>query len=166
MEKSEVADLLIAARGKLYQYAHSLTGDFDRAGDLLQETAFKALSNANQLKNEDGFLKWTRKIMHNTFVSCREHEERHQSVDDFTRIIPFTNKDICSQNCDCEICVNEIYNAIDDLPENYGTLIRLLIKGHKYVDISLITKIPLGTVKTHIHISRRILKEKLKDYLN
>jgi len=73
---------------------------------------------------------------------------------------------MCSQNCDCEICVNEIYNAIDDLPENYGTLIRLLIKGHKYVDISLITKIPLGTVKTHIHISRRILKEKLKDYLN
>ena len=166
VEKGEIEELYIAARGKLYHYAHCLTWDFDRADDLLQETAFKMLSNAHQLKNEDGFIKWARKIMHNTFISSKNREERHQSVDDFAQVVPFTDKDIYAQNSDCDICVDEIYNAIDDLPGNYGTLIRLLIKGHKYVDISIITNIPLGTVKTRIHISRQLLKEKLKDYLN
>jgi DNA-directed RNA polymerase specialized sigma24 family protein len=43
---------------------------------------------------------------------------------------------------------------------------RLLIGGHKYVEISVIMNIPLGTVKTRINLSRAILKHKLKDYLN
>ena len=166
VERSEVAELFIAARGNLYQYAHCLTWDFDRADDLLQETAFKVLINAHQLTEKNGFLKWARRIMHNIFISNSKHEERHQSVDDFAPIISFTNKEIYEQECDCEICVDEIYNAIDNLPGNNGALIRLLIKGHKYLDISVITKLPLGTVKTRIHISRQLLKEKLKDYLN
>lgn len=166
MERSEVAELFIAARGKLYQYAHCLTWDFDRAEDLLQETAFKVLSNAHRLKEKDGFLQWARRIMHNTFINDSIHEERHLSVDDFAPIIAFANKEIRENDCDCEICIDEIYNAIDDLPGNNGKLMRLLIKGHKYLDISIITNLPLGTVKTRIHISRQLLKEKLKDYLN
>lgn len=166
MEKNEVADLFIAARGKLYQYAHRLTLDFDRAEDLLQETAFKVLNNAQSLKNNDCFLKWARKIMLNTFISYSNHEERHQSVDDFAKLLPFTSRDLYALDCDCEISIEDIYNAIDDLPGNNGKLIRLLIKGHKYLDISIITELPLGTVKTRIHISRELLKEKLKDYLN
>ena len=98
VERSEVAELFIAARGNLYQYAHCLTWDFDRADDLLQETAFKVLINAHQLTEKNGFLKWARRIMHNIFISNSKHEERHQSVDDFAPIISFTNKGPFSQN--------------------------------------------------------------------
>lgn len=43
---------------------------------------------------------------------------------------------------------------------------RLLISGHKYVEIAVRMEIPIGTVKSRINNSRSILKQRLKDYLN
>ena len=62
--------------------------------------------------------------------------------------------------------VDDIYCAIDELPGNAGKVMRLLISGHKYVEIAVRMEIPIGTVKTRINISRSILKQRLKDYLN
>ena len=36
----------------------------------------------------------------------------------------------------------------------------------KYVEIAVRMEIPIGTVKTRINISRSILRQRLKDYLN
>ena len=55
---------------------------------------------------------------------------------------------------------------IGELPGNAGKVMRLLISGHKYVEIAVRMEIPIGTVKTRINISRSILKLRLKDYLN
>ena len=52
------------------------------------------------------------------------------------------------------------------LPGNAGKVMRLLFSGHKYVEIAVRMEIPIGTVKTRINISRSILKQRLKDYLN
>ena len=42
----------------------------------------------------------------------------------------------------------------------------MLFSGHKYIEIAVRMEIPIGTVKTRINISRSILKQRLKDYLN
>ena len=55
---------------------------------------------------------------------------------------------------------------IGELPGNAGKVMRLPISGHKYVEIAVRMEIPIGTVKTRINISRSILKQRLKDYLN
>ena len=55
---------------------------------------------------------------------------------------------------------------IDELPDNAGKVMRLLISGHKYIEIAVRIGIPMGTVKTRINISRSILRQRLKDYLN
>ena len=78
---------------------------------------------------------------------------------------PFANK--CSVACDSDstVRVDDIYRAIDKLPGETGKVMRLLVEGHKYVEIAVITKLPLGTVKTHIRLSREILKRMLGDNL-
>ena len=55
---------------------------------------------------------------------------------------------------------------IDELPGNAGKVMRLLISGYKSVEIAVRMGIPIGTVKTRIYVSRSILKQSLKDYLN
>ena len=55
---------------------------------------------------------------------------------------------------------------IDELPDNAGKVMRLLISGHKYIEIAVRIGIPIGTVKTRTNISRSILRQILKDYLN
>ena len=74
----------------------------------------------------------------------------------------FTTKDESASGTE----VDDIYCAIDELPGNAGKVMRLLISGHKYVEIAVRMEIPIGTVKTRINISRSILKQRLKDYLN
>jgi DNA-directed RNA polymerase specialized sigma24 family protein len=64
---------------------------------------------------------------------------------------------------DTDVRVKDIYDAIDSIPGDTGRVMRLLIEGHKYVEISLMTRLPLGTVKTHIRLSREILKRVLSD---
>ncbi|HPU08730.1 MAG TPA: sigma factor-like helix-turn-helix DNA-binding protein [Candidatus Atribacteria bacterium] len=40
------------------------------------------------------------------------------------------------------------------------------LEGLSYNDISRITNLPVGTVKTYLHRARKKLREELKDYLD
>ena len=67
--------------------------------------------------------------------------------------------------CSAESEVNDIYHAIDRLPDGYDKMIRLLVTGHKYDEIAVILNLPLGTVKSRIFTSREILRKELRDFL-
>ena len=162
MGKSDIEELLLASIGKLRKYAYSLTLNWDRADDLLQETFTRVLCNVDKFENDGKFISWTRAIMHNAFINCSKREERYQTIDERFCSNQITTR--CDTGSRAEI--NDIYNTLDKLPGNAGTVMRLFISGHKYIEISVIMNIPLGTVKTRINLSRAILREKLKDYLD
>ena len=169
MDITEITKLLLESQEKLHKYACSLTWDWHRADDLMQETAIRVLCNAGKYVPHDGsgFYSWARKIMYRTFINGLKCEHRYKLVEDLSPQTiggqPFANK--CSVACesDSSVRVDDIYRAIDNLPGETGKVMRLLVEGHKYVEIAVITKLPLGTVKTHIRLSREILKRMLGD---
>ena len=171
MEITEITKLLLESREKLHKYACSLTWDWHEADDLMQETAIRVLLNAGKyaLRDGSGFYSWARKIMYHTFINGLKRENRYQLVDDLvpdsTELQAFANKFQIACDSDSTVRVNDIYKAVDRLPGETGRVMRLLIDGHKYVEIALITKLPIGTVKTHIRLSREILKKMLGDSL-
>ena len=162
MEKREIEKLLLAAMGELHQFAYKLTRDYDRANDLLQETFLRVLYNSDKFENKGKFMSWAFVIMRHAFLNNCKHEEQCIAAVESLHPTIFTAKDESSSGTE----VDDIYCAIDELPGNTGKVMRLLISGHKYVEISVRMEIPIGTVKTRINISRAILKERLKDYLN
>lgn len=59
----------------------------------------------------------------------------------------------------------DIYQAVDALPEHYRLLITLRHnEGYSYEEIAAITELPLGTVKTGLFRARRQLREALAAY--
>ena len=160
MEKRELEKLLYAAEERLYRYAYKLTRDYDEANDLLQETFLRVLYNADRFEDDGKFMSWAHVIMHNAFINNCRHEEQNLAAEDSLCSTTFMTKD------DTKIEVDDIYSAIDGLPGNSGKVMRLLVSGHKYVEIAVRMEIPIGTVKTKINVSRSILKKSLKDYLN
>jgi RNA polymerase sigma-70 factor (ECF subfamily) len=59
----------------------------------------------------------------------------------------------------------QIYTAVDDLPETYRLLITLRhMDGYSYEEIADVTQLPLGTVKTGIFRARRQLRQVLASY--
>ena len=162
MEKREVEKLLLAATGRLYKFAYKLTHDYDRANDLLQETFLRVLYNAEKFKDDGKFMSWAFVIMRHAFLNNCKHEEQYIAAEESLYSTAFTTNDESASGTEVE----DFYCAIDELPGNAGKVMRLLISGHKYVEIAVRMEIPIGTVKTRINISRSILKQRLKDYLN
>lgn len=166
MERGYIEEMLIDASDELKKYAFHLTQNWNKTNDLLQETYKRVLYNADKFEDRGKFLCWVRTIMHNAFMNESKREERYQVVEELFYTTSLARKGKTEDYQDCKIEIKDIYNAIDDLPGNASKVMRLLVSGHKYYEISVIMEIPLGTVKTRINISRAILKEKLKDYLN
>lgn len=163
MEKRELEKLLLAAMGRLYQYAYKLTRDYDRANDLLQETFLKVLYNADRFEDNGKFMSWAHAIIHNAFINnCKREEQCETVAEELLHPTIFTAKGESASGIE----VDDIYCAIDELPGCSGKVMRLLVSGHKYVEIAVRMEIPIWTVKTRINISRAILKQRLKDYLN
>ena len=169
MEITEITKLLLESREKLHRYACSLTWDWQSADDLMQETAIRVLCNAEKYTPGDGsgFYSWARKIMYRTFINGLKREQHYKLVEDMLPQtidrLPFANKLQTVCDSDSTVRVDDIYRAIDNLPGETGKVMRLLVDGHKYVEIAVITKLPLGTVKTQIRLSREILKRMLGD---
>lgn len=60
--------------------------------------------------------------------------------------------------------VEIVNNAIDDLDDDFANLMRSkYIKGKTYVEIAKEKKVPIGTVKTHIHRATKRVEEYLKE---
>jgi len=61
----------------------------------------------------------------------------------------------------------ELEKAIDNLPLKFKEVIVLRhLEGLSYSDISEITNLPVGTVKTYLHRARKKLQKELKEYLD
>ncbi len=159
---TDIEKELVAATAELLVYAKHLTKDRFRAEDLLQETSMRVLIQRDKYREDRCFCGWAKRIMLNSFINSANRERIMETVDDccvFGRDNPclHTRNDIASATAD-------IYKAVDRLPENSSSIIRLLIDGHKYDEIAMILKIPLGTVKSRIYFSRERLRKELKDY--
>ena len=155
-----VAELL-ALEPELMRYARSLTRDYDRANDLLQETNLKVLlHHDSKYKSGNKFKNWTMKIMRNSFLNTIEREEKFTPVCNYDCFYNLPGRN------DLAGCSKDIYYAVECLPLEHRKVIKLLMTGHKYDEIAIILNLPAGTVKSRIFYSRALLKTELKDYLD
>lgn len=163
MKKTKINEKLLAIETELQLYAKALTHDNNRAEDLLQETNLKILLGYERFKGEDKFNNWAKKIMRNSFLNSVQHEEKITPVENYNKF--YRDMLYMPGRSDIVSEADDIYCAVDNLPDDYGKMIRLLITGHKYDEIAIMLDIPVGTVKSRIFNSRAILKKQLKDYL-
>ena len=160
---TDIEKELLQSRNELFTYALRLTKEYNRADDLLQETNLKVLVSCGKYIEGTCFVAWAKKIMLNSFLNSSVRECRMMFVEDYGSVrsdvnyMPFRGVVSASETRD-------IYRAVDRLPGGNARLMRLLITGHKYSEIAVLLDLPLGTVKSRIHLSRAILREELKDY--
>ena len=172
MNTTQIAKLLLAHREALHKYACSLTWDWHKADDLVQDTAVKILLNADKYNPMPGssFFSWACLVMRRIFLNNLKYEQHQLPMSQLAfepdDAEPFANKYFTSRAGDATINVSDIYRLIDNLPGDTSKVMHLYIVGYKYVEIAHELEIPLGTVKTHIRLSREILKRLLKDYLD
>jgi len=66
-----VRDVMLVAVPRLRAFAISLSGQGDRADDLVQETLLRAMANINSFKPGTNMIAWLFTILRNQFRSGR-----------------------------------------------------------------------------------------------
>lgn len=157
----------------LFNFAYNLTYNEEDANDLVQETYMKAFRFIDKYIEGTNAKAWLFKILKNGFINQYRKKSKRPSQVDYEEVINFHKEEDSnfSGHIDLreEIFQNmmgdEVTTAINALPVDFRTVILLCdIEGFTYEEISKIMDIPIGTVRSRLHRSRNMLKEKLKGY--
>lgn len=152
--------------GTLKPYALRLTRDMEDANDLLQETLLKAFTNREKYTDGTNFKAWMYTIMKNTFITNYQRMMRKNTFIDSTDNMHYINSTSTSieNSAYSKFAMKDINIAIEKLNDVYKSPFMMHFNGFKYHEIADKLDIPIGTVKNRIHIARKELKYKLKNY--
>lgn len=155
------AGSLVELQDQLFFYALQLTEDREDALDLVQETSYKALKNRAKLNDREHLRAWLYTILKNTYINYLRSSHYKQMVYESDEWNPSNPLPVSAQNeqPDALLINKELYHLIGLLPRAYGEPIRMFLSGYSYKEIARKMNIPIGTVKSRIHLGKKQIKK-------
>ena len=157
---------------RLYPAALRLTRNRADAEDLVQETFAKGISASGRFQPGTNLDAWLHRIMINTFISGYRKKQRETLLLSRSaaqwRMMPGQADAGGRSPEDCVVVPMidpGIVAAMRALPHRHRLAVYLAdVEGLKYRQISDLTGMPVGSVKSCLHRSRGRLRERLAAY--
>ena len=147
----------------------------DDAKEVTQEAFVKAYRNLDGFKGESSFYTWLYRIVVNLAIDRRRRDKRHGTValedrpgggEDLEADLPAQRLSDPYQQAKSRELGGRIRRAIDELtPDQKAVILLREVEGLSYDEISQVMQCPKGTVMSRLHYARKVLQEKLSDYL-
>ena len=166
MTNTEFNTLVLRQESSLKTYALRFTHDVEDANDLVQDTLVKAVTYYTNFKEGTNIKGWLYTIMKNTFINNYRRFIKTTSLITKTDELSSTQLSFsASSNLgSSKFVMDDINDALKSLSEEYYVPFTMYFEGYKYHEIADHLEIPIGTVKTRIHVARKQLKKSLKAY--
>ncbi len=151
-------DLLLAEIPSLRAFALSLSGNSDRADDLVQDTLMKAWANASSFLEGTNMRAWLFTIMRNTFFSqYRKSRREVQDVDGeaAARLVAMPDQLAHLDFVDFKAHLDRLP------PDQREALVLIGASGFSYEEAAEICGCAVGTIKSRVNRARRRLMEML-----
>jgi len=168
MTKLEFNSEVIEHTQSLRVYALHFTRDHEDADDLVQDTVLKAVTYYAKFREGTNLKGWLYTIMKNTFINkYRKFVKTNHFVTKSEVISSHQLAYSATRNGgEDKFIMTDIKRALSRLSEDYYVPFSMYFEGFKYHEISEHLEIPIGTVKTRIHMARKMLKRNLLDYVD
>ena len=151
-------EAMLAAVPSLRAFAISLSGNIDRADDLVQETLLRAIANIDSFQPGTNMSAWMFTILRNLFRS--EYRKRRREVEDTDGSYAESLKSHPEQNSRLEF--QEFRTALSKLPpDQREALILVGASGFSYEEAAAICDCAVGTIKSRVNRARTRLADLL-----
>lgn len=147
--------------------ARQLTGSRERAEDLYQDTAVRALTKAHVYSEQGQLKSWLCRVMHNLWASQMrkahyEHlnrERSHARPDD--RVVePEATPDVDYHSPEYKELRDMVLRSMS---LQYASALLAVGSGLKYQQAAEKLGVPLGTVMSRLHRARQVMQKELTE---
>jgi RNA polymerase sigma-70 factor, ECF subfamily len=148
---------------RLRRFSYALTGNLDKADDLVQETCARALTSADQWQAGSRLDSWMYRIAQNIwFDKMRAAKVRGEvvDVDAALDLVGEDGRDVTESILTLKV----VARRIGELPlDQQLVLVHVCIDGLSYKDAADALGIPIGTVMSRLARARRALHAAIAD---
>ena len=146
-----VRDAMLAAVPSLRAFALSLSGNVDRANDLVQEALVRAMASIDSFQPGTNMTAWLFTILRNRFRS--EYRKRRREVEDGDGSYVDSLKSPPEQHSRVEF--EEFRRALAKLPSDQSEALLLVgAAGFSYEEAAVICETLVGTIKSRVSRAR------------
>jgi len=160
-DEDAFAKLVYIYKDKIVNYLYQVTGDYQKAVDLSQETFLRVYFKANKYRPIAPFSSWLYAIASN--LAKTELKKRwRMSLVSLEDVPPAVEISTPSEEASDSGLIKNLRQALDTLSPRYRIPVVLKdMEGYSQEEIAEIIKRPIGTVKARISRGRNILKKQL-----
>jgi RNA polymerase sigma-70 factor (ECF subfamily) len=157
--------LVLKHQRYVFNLAYRVLGDYTEAEDMTQEAFVRVWRGLSGFRGQARFTTWLYRIVHNLCLNRLPGLQRELLQ---TEPLEEVLADPGPSPADL-FAVREqmafLHAQLDRLPEKYRLVLTLRYLQHlSYDEIAAALEMPMGTVKTHIHRARRLLRERLSQW--
>ena len=178
LDPEAFAALFVRSYKKFWLVAAAITGDRTHADDVVQDAALVALGKLDQFVVGTNFNAWMSEIVRRSALNvARKAQNRSTTPADPTQL---DRSNSGSATSSCEDCLalhsagelpehqmdfdDDVMKALRQVSEVARACLLLRIVQHlSYAEIAEILQIPKGTAMSHVHRTKHVLRERLKN---
>ena len=157
-DRDAYGELVARHQGRVRGWLRHLCGDHAEADDLAQEAFVRAWTRLGDLKDAARFPAWLMKIAYNEFLQSRRSSQRLNRMMERFELNQKALKGAAP--ADAPENALELQHVLSILSERERAAVVLnYAYGYSHGEVSELTGIPLGTVKSLIHRGSRKARE-------
>jgi RNA polymerase sigma-70 factor (ECF subfamily) len=152
--------LILAYQKPLYIFIWRMVQNEDDAKDICQNTFFKAYKKIKSFKEKSKFSSWLFQIGYRKALDFLAKKKRQRAVLD--KMEAKSRMAGMEREFEVRQADRAIGKIIDGLQQNHRTALHLFYKEEMtYNEIASVMKVPINTVKSHIHRGKEIIRDRL-----
>ncbi len=153
----EIRSRMIELLPRLRRFAFALTGDRDKADDLVQDTCERALAHLDQWKPGTSLDSWMYRIAQNIWVDhhrSRKSQGGENTLDEVENLMGQDGRNVTESR----LTLAAVTEGIARLPAEQKVLVAMVcVEGISYKEAAGILGIPIGTVMSRLSRARQTL---------
>jgi RNA polymerase sigma-70 factor (ECF subfamily) len=137
--------------------------NLDEAADFTQDVFLKAFHALPQFEGRARFSTWLYRIAYTSALNQLNRRKEYKSLSEDEHESAYKTPE---EEHIKALARSAVRQAVSELPEKYRICVDLFFFYERsYDEIEVITGYPVNTVKSHVFRAKKLLREKLKDFV-